>query len=118
MMIFDFITQDEMDDLSSGDPQSAFTRFVEISRRRLAEKIGQTSEDETGWIERNEAQHGFMNVVIAAAKMFQIEPLASLSVPRATRFADNERADEDNQRRARQRKNAETQGHFQPIARG
>lgn len=86
MMIFDFITQDEMDDLPDDDPQSAFTRFVEISRRRLAEQIEKTSDDETGWHERNEAQHGFMNVVIAAAKMFEIEPLMSLSVPRATKF--------------------------------
>jgi hypothetical protein len=86
MMIFDFITQDEMDDLPNDDPQSAFTRFVEISRGRLGRQIEQTTDDETGWHQRNEAQHGFMNVVIAAAKMFKIEPLASLSVPRATKF--------------------------------
>jgi hypothetical protein len=86
MMIFDFITQDEMDDLPDDDPQSAFTRFVEISRRRLADYIDKIGEDEAGWHDRNEAQHGFMNVVIAAAKRFEIEPLASLSVPRATKF--------------------------------
>jgi hypothetical protein len=86
MMIFDFITQDEMDDLPDDDPQSAFTRFIEIARRRLAEQIEKTDDDEAGWHQRNEAQHGFMNVVIAAAKMFEIEPLASLSVPRATKF--------------------------------
>jgi hypothetical protein len=86
MMIFDFITQDEMDELPDDDPQAAFTRFVEIARRRLAEEIASATDDETGWHERSEAQHGFMNVVIAAAKMFEIEPLASLSVPRATKF--------------------------------
>jgi hypothetical protein len=86
MMIFDFITQAEMDDLPDNDPQFAFTSFVEISRRRLADFIASLSDDELGWNERSEAQLGFMNVVIAAAKRFEIEPLASLSVPRATKF--------------------------------
>jgi hypothetical protein len=86
MMIFDFMTQEEMDDLPDDDPQSAFTRFVEIARRRLAERIDRFSDDETGWHQRSEAQYGFMNVVIAAAKRFEIEPMASLSVPRATKF--------------------------------
>jgi hypothetical protein len=86
MMIFDFLTQDEMDDLPDDDPQPAFARFVEIARRRLAEQLDKFGEDEAGWHLRKEAQHGFMNVVIAAAKRFEIEPLASLSVPRATKF--------------------------------
>jgi hypothetical protein len=86
MMIFDFITQDEMDDLPDDDPQSAFTRFVEIARRRSAENTGGFDESEASWQKLNEAQHGFMNVVIAAAKRFEIEPLATLSVPRATKF--------------------------------
>lgn len=86
MMIFDFLTQQEMDDLPDDDPQSAFTMFVEIARRRLAERLEQLPDDEANWHLRNEAQHGFMNVVIAAAKRFEIEPLATLSVPRATKF--------------------------------
>lgn len=86
MMIFDFLTQQEMDDLPDDDPQTAFTMFVEIARRRLAERLEQLPDDEANWHLRNEAQHGFMNVVIAAAKRFEIEPLATLSVPRATKF--------------------------------
>jgi hypothetical protein len=86
MMIFDFLTQDEMDDLPDDDPQSAFTRFVEIARRRLAEQLDKFGDDEAAWHLKTEAQHGFMNVVIAAAKRFEIEPLASLSVPRTTKF--------------------------------
>ncbi|MET4208920.1 hypothetical protein [Bradyrhizobium sp. LA2.1] len=86
MMIFDFITQDEMDDLPDDDPQEAFTQFVEITRRRLAEYLTTLSEDENDWHKRTEAQHGFMNVVVAAAKRFEIQPLAALSVPRATKF--------------------------------
>lgn len=86
MMIFDFLTQQEMDDLPDDDPQSAFTMFVEIARRKLAERLDQLPDDEASWHLRNEAQHGFMNVVVAAAKRFEIEPLATLSVPRATKF--------------------------------
>ena len=86
MMIFDFITQDEMDDLPDDDPQEAFTRFVEIARRRLADYTATLGEEEADWHQRSEAQHGFMNVVIAAAKRFEIQPLATLSVPRATKF--------------------------------
>lgn len=84
MIIFDFITQEEIDDLPDDDPQLAFARFVEISQQRLSKKIRHTENDETGWHIRNEAEHGFMNVVIAAAKRFEIDPLASIVVPRAT----------------------------------
>jgi hypothetical protein len=89
MMIFDFITQDEMDDLPDDDPQEAFTQFVEIARRRLADYTAALGEEEEDWRQRNEAQHGFMNVVIAAAKRFEIQPLATLRVPRATKFSSD-----------------------------
>lgn len=86
MLIFDFITQAEIDELPDDDPQLAFARFVEISQRRLSEKIRDTENDEAGWHIRNQAEHGFMNVVIAAAKRFEIDPLASIVVPRATKY--------------------------------
>jgi hypothetical protein len=89
MMIFDFITQDEMDDLPDDDPQEAFTRFVGIARRKLADFTATLGEEEADWHERSEAQHGFMNVVIAAAKRYEIQPLASLSLPRATKFSSD-----------------------------
>jgi hypothetical protein len=40
MAIFDFITQDEIDDLPDGDPAVAFTTFVRIAQRRL---VGRTA---------------------------------------------------------------------------
>ncbi|HLG85143.1 MAG TPA: hypothetical protein VKY22_29445 [Bradyrhizobium sp.] len=89
MMIFDFITQEEMDDLPDDDPQEAFTRFVEIARRRLADRLGSLGDQEEDWHDRLEAQHGFMNVIVAAAKRFDIEPLSRLSVPRATKFTSD-----------------------------
>jgi hypothetical protein len=38
MIIFDFITQDEIDDLPDDDPQAAFVSFVRIAQHRLGER--------------------------------------------------------------------------------
>jgi hypothetical protein len=38
MIIFDFITQEEIDDLPDDDPQAAFVRFVRIAQRRLRDR--------------------------------------------------------------------------------
>jgi hypothetical protein len=89
MMIFDFITQEEIDDLPNDDPQEAFTRFVEIARRKLADRLSSLGDQEEDWHERSDAQHGFMNVIVAAAKRFDIEPLSRLSVPRASKFSSD-----------------------------
>jgi hypothetical protein len=89
--IFDFITQDEIDDLPDDDPQAAFVRFVRIAQRRLGERATKIdASNETGWEELSEARHGFMNVVIAAAKKYEIEPFATLSVPRLKNFNSDE----------------------------
>src|ERR1700722_13945531 len=85
--IFDFITQDEIDDLPDDDPQAAFTSFVRIAQQRLGERARVINAvDEAGWIELQDARHGFVNVVIAAAKKYEIEPFLSLSVPRLEDF--------------------------------
>jgi hypothetical protein len=89
--IFDFITQDEIDDLSDDDPQAAFVRFVRIAQRRLGERTTQLdAQGQSGWEELNEARLGFMNVVIAAAKKYEIEPFATLTVPRLNSFGSDE----------------------------
>jgi hypothetical protein len=89
--IFDFITQDEIDDLPDDDPQAAFVRFVRIAQRRLGERTTQiNAQDQPGWEELNEARLGFMNVVIAAAKKYEIEPFATLAVPRLNNFGSDE----------------------------
>ena len=87
MIIFDFLTQEEIDDLPDDDPHVAFVTFVRIAQRRLGERTSEidTSEKD-GWVEIEEARHGFMNVVVAAAKKYEIEPFASLSVPRLDKF--------------------------------
>ncbi|MGP9811011.1 hypothetical protein ACTZWT_05810 [Rhodopseudomonas sp. NSM] len=91
MIIFDFLTQDEIDDLPDDDPQAAFVTFVRIAQRRLGERVSRIDDgDSAGWDERNEARLGFMNVAIAAAKKYEIEPFASLAVPRVNDFGNDE----------------------------
>jgi hypothetical protein len=87
MIIFDFISQEEIDDLPDDDPHAAFISFVRIAQRRLGERTALVdATDSDSWAELEEARHGFMNVVIAAAKKYEIEPFASLSVPRLDQF--------------------------------
>jgi len=90
MLIFDFITQEEIDDLPDDDPQAAFTTFVRIAQRRLGERTNQIDTDNSdGWAALSDARHGFMNVVVAAAKKYEIEPLSSLPIPRLDEFNEN-----------------------------
>ncbi|WP_146604366.1 hypothetical protein [Rhodoplanes roseus] len=87
MMIFDFISQAEIEDLPDHDPPAAFIEFVRIAKARLRERTSEISSDDPGgWDELQEARQGFMNVVVAAAKNYSIEPIASLSVPRIKDF--------------------------------
>jgi len=87
MNIFDFITQDEIDDLPDDDPNLAFVSFVRIAQQRLGERAAKLNlEEQSEWEELNEARLGFMNVVVAAAKKHEIEPFASISIPRVKNF--------------------------------
>ena len=81
MDIFDFITPEEVDDLPDDDPPAAYVSFVRITQRRLAEHIRELDQQEDAWREVNNARQSFMNIIIAAAKRFQIEPFASMEVP-------------------------------------
>jgi hypothetical protein len=91
-LVFDFITQEEitqeeLDDLPDDDPQAAFATFVRIAQRRLAQRTEKLDpRNEYDWEPINEARNGFMNVVIAAAKKYGIEPIASIDVPRLQDF--------------------------------
>ena len=90
MNIFDFITQDEIEDLPD-DSEAAFLSFVRIARSRLVEttnKLDGRQEDE--WEAINEARHGFMNVVTAAARRYDISPFNAMDVPRAGQFSQDD----------------------------
>lgn len=86
MSIFTFVTQDELDDLPE-DPSMAFMVLVNHAQRRLAEASkGLDPEERYQWEQLEELRHSFMNVVLAAAKRFEIEPFVTMEVPRLSEF--------------------------------
>lgn len=91
MNIFDFITQEEIEDLPDTDDEAAFLSFVRISRSRLVEATSKLDgRDEDQWETLIEARHGFMNVVTAAARRYNIRPFNSLDVPRIGQFSQDD----------------------------
>ena len=89
MNVFDFVAQDELDDLPEDD-HLAFAMFARHAQRRLSEatdKIDGSHED--GWRLIEEWRYDFMNVVLAAAKRFAIEPFATMQMPAVSNFNDN-----------------------------
>jgi hypothetical protein len=88
MSVLDFITQDELDDLDE-DPSRAFMSIVTLAQRRLGDQTkGYDSENQLEWEARQELRYSFMNFVVAAGKRLEIEPFASMQVPRHKDFAD------------------------------
>ncbi|NKC04084.1 hypothetical protein HED55_15035 [Ochrobactrum haematophilum] len=82
MQIFDFINQDELDELPE-DENAAFLEFVRIARGRLQERLTElNSNNDNDWDAIKDARHGFVNVVTATARQLKIEPFASMDVPR------------------------------------
>lgn len=82
MSIFTFISQDELDDLSD-DPRQAFGELAQIGQRRLGELISKLDpETQTDWNRIEELNHSFMNMIIASSKRLEIEPFASMEVPK------------------------------------
>lgn len=94
MNIFDFITTEEIEDLPE-DPHLAFTAFVSHASRRLSQRTAQLDSvnDQETYHQLEEARHGFMNVVVAAAKRYKIEPFASMDVPTHRQFDFNAHRD-------------------------
>ncbi|HWF63601.1 MAG TPA: hypothetical protein VN685_03200 [Rhizomicrobium sp.] len=90
MNIFDFITQDELDDLPE-DSSAAFISFVRHAQRRLDVKMKELDgSDQNDWHIAEQARYGFTNVVVAAARRFEIEPFASQHLPRAEKFSGDD----------------------------
>lgn len=90
MSILNFVTQDELDDLPD-DPSMAFMTLVNHAQRSLAEQVrGLDPEERYQWEQRNEIRQSFMNVMVAAAKRYEIEPFVSMQVPRVGNFQEND----------------------------
>lgn len=84
--IFNFISQDDIDDLDD-DPRIAFATLARLAQQRLVEQIAELDgRDEVEWERIEELRHSYMNVVVAAAKRFEIEPFISMQVPRYSEF--------------------------------
>ena len=90
MSLLRFISLDEIEALDDHDPQRAFIAFVTTAQTRLSDLLTQLDpNDQAQWEEREELRHSFINVVIAAAKKFQIEPFYAQAVPRLADFKRN-----------------------------
>lgn len=90
MNFFDFITQDELDELPE-DPEAAFVLFASLAQGRLTDRQRSLNlDDRSDWEILNEARHGFMNVVVAAGRRFGIEPFLSMEMPKIANFGDQE----------------------------
>jgi len=86
MNVFDFITEDELNDLPE-DGEQAFSIYVKHAQRRLREATASLNDDdEANWRLIQDARHGFTNVVLAAAKRFQVDAFKSIDVPRVNKF--------------------------------
>ncbi|BAL78926.1 hypothetical protein [Bradyrhizobium cosmicum] len=90
MQLHEFIKADELEALPDDDAHEAFAQFVRIAQTRLSERIEALSkhDDQQSWQQINDARHGFMNIVVAAAKKFEIEPISSLMMPRNQEYDD------------------------------
>jgi len=92
MQLHDFIKAGEIENLPDNDPHEAFAQFVRIAQARLSERIESLSGDDDqqrSWQLTNDARHGFMNIVVAAAKKFEVDPIASISMPRNQDYDEN-----------------------------
>ncbi|PKP91437.1 MAG: hypothetical protein CVT77_12155 [Alphaproteobacteria bacterium HGW-Alphaproteobacteria-16] len=86
MSIFEFVSQDELDDLDE-DHRVAFMQLVNAAQRSLSTKVEALDPDnQYEWQKAEELRYSFMNVVVAAAKRFEIEPFHSMEVPQYANF--------------------------------
>ncbi|WP_092042609.1 hypothetical protein [Methylobacterium pseudosasicola] len=86
MSILNFVTQDQLDELDE-DPRVAFMQLANLAQRSLADQTKNFDPDhEQEWREIEDLRHSFVNVLLAAAKRFEIEPFASMELPTANNF--------------------------------
>jgi hypothetical protein len=90
MSILDFVHQDDLDDLDE-DPRTAFMQLINAAQRTLSAKIDALDPDnQFDWQKIEELRYSFMNVVVAAARRFEIEPFYSMEVPKYSNYRDTD----------------------------
>jgi hypothetical protein len=86
MNIFDFLTQEELDDAPE-DRALAFTHLVRIAQSRLRIATHELNDRDDDDRERlDDARYGFMNTVVSLGKSLDIEPFKSMDMPRYENF--------------------------------
>lgn len=86
MSILNFVRQEDLDELDE-DPRNAFMQLVNHAQRSLNERTkGLDEQDQYQWRDIEDERHSFMNVILASAKRFEIEPFATMAVPRQNDF--------------------------------
>lgn len=89
MSILNFLTEDELDDLSD-DPRIAFMTIASLAQKKLDEKTQKlNTEDESDWYIQQSIQHSYMSVIIASAKQFGIQPFSSKDLPTLEEYRKN-----------------------------
>lgn len=87
MNIFDFVTQDEIENAPTDDTALAFTQLVMHAQRRLRERIRLIApQDQAEFEEVEDARHGFMNFVLGLSKTLNIKPFSEMDMPRLDKF--------------------------------
>lgn len=82
MSIFNFIDPDQLDNLDE-DPRVAFMELANIVTRKLHEQTIKLDDNQEGeWWQIEELRYSCMNILLASAKRLEIEPFASMEVPR------------------------------------
>jgi hypothetical protein len=90
MSILNFVTQDQLDNLDE-DPRTAFMELVNHAQRNLDEQVNKLDPDEQRqWHQIEDLRYSFMNVVIAAAKRYEIHPFVSMDVPHYSNYGNSE----------------------------
>ena len=90
MSILEFLDQNQLDDLDE-DPRIAFMQLVNAAQRSLSSKISALEPDnQYEWQTIQELRYSFMNVVVASAKRFEVEPFYSMEVPHYSNFRDDD----------------------------
>lgn len=90
MQIFDFITQDELDNLPEDD-RFAFAAFAQHAYRKLSNRLESLNgPDENVYALIQESKRGYMNVILAAARRYQISPLDKYEIPKAQNFSEDD----------------------------
>lgn len=85
MNVFELITPEDLDEAPE-DPPRAFTYLVTKAQRRLAARIDSLTDSDSSYV-FEEARHGFMNVTLALARSYGIEPFASMEMPKVKNFS-------------------------------